>query len=126
MTCQFPLCFVVPGSPSISTELSTTTSTVVFLVWDEPIESVVTDYEIRWASNQCSSDEVEEIDNISGNHTNYTIPNLRPGYSYNVSLIASNEIGSSQPASVTMTLQATGESNCSYTQLIGVPSPKLL
>ena len=85
------------------------TTTDIFLVWENPLESVVTDYEVVWTSNECPGSEIEEQTNISGTHSNYTINDLRPGRSYNVSLTASNNAGSSEQTSVTMTIETAGE-----------------
>ena len=89
--------------------VNVTTTSVIFLSWSVPDGSVVTSYEVEWSSYQCQDDETEGSTTITDSSTNYTIMNLRPGTSYNVSATASNSAGDSPTATVTVETEKTSK-----------------
>ena len=98
---------VVPGQPTIEMN-PTATATSISLSWSDPIDSVVTSYEVMWqrdTTGECS-DEDEDSDTIID--TSYEITGLEEDSSYSITVRASNTAGSSEDSNTVtaMTLEA--------------------
>ena len=74
----------------------------VFLSWGIPSGSVVTSVEVKWFSDQCLSKLDKHSVIASNTSTNYTIPHLRGGTSYNITVSAINSAGTSPSHTVTV------------------------
>ena len=82
-------------------------NTSISLSWSAPSGSVVTSYQVEWSSNQCPDDLVQKEVDVS-TATSYSIPGLRPGTSYNVSVSAINSAGATSSNTVTLATQEAG------------------
>ena len=77
-------------------------NTSVFLTWSIPSGSVVAFFEVKWYSDHCLSKLDEGRDIASNTSTNYTIPHLGAGTSYNITVSAINSAGTSPSHTVTV------------------------
>ena len=84
-------------------------NTSVFLCWSIPSGSVVTSVEVKWFSDQCLSKLDEGSVIASNTSTNYTIPHLRAGTSYNITVSAINSAGTSPSHRVTVVTEEKRE-----------------
>ena len=98
-----------PGEP-MATAVAGYTS--ISLSWSAPSDSVVTSYQVEWSSNQCPDDAMQKEAGISNAATSYSIPDLRPGSSYNVSVSAINSAGATSSNVVTLATEEAGNNNC--------------
>ena len=98
------------------------TNTSISLSWSVPEGSVVSRYEVKWASNQCPDYEVMDSTTTADNSTSFIILDLRPGTRYTVSVTATNSAGNSSTETVTVDTEEEGENfvpvvlfkGCSY------------
>ena len=79
-----------------------TANSSVFLSWSIPSGSVVTCFEVKWSSDQCLSKLDERSVIASNTSTTYTIPHLRAGTSYNITVSAINSAGTSPSHTMTV------------------------
>ena len=102
---------VGPGQLDVSVTTIITTS--ITLSWSIPIGSVVTSYEVMWQRDttvQCP-DVNQGSATISGSSTRYTITGLEEDSSYDITVTANNNVGSSEDTVTAMTEEA-GERDC--------------
>ena len=86
--------------------------------WSAPSDSVVTSYQVEWSSNQCPDYLVQEKVDISNTGISYSIPGLRPGTSYNVSVSAINSAGATSSNAVTLVTEEAGNNICGSALII--------
>ena len=84
-------------------------NTSVFLTWSVPSGSVVTCLEVKWSTDQCLSKLDEGSVIASNTSTTYTIPHLRAGISYNITVSAINSAGTSPSHRVTVVTEEKRE-----------------
>ena len=78
--------------------------------WQVPFSILpVTNYRIEWF--QIDSETILD-DVIPGNTTTFTIENLKPARSYNVTVFAINRVGNGPRTSVIILTAEAGESIC--------------
>ena len=90
-----------PGQPSVT--LNSTTATTISLSWSVPNGSVVNSYEVVWKGNGITSSTT-----ISDGSTSYTITRMEKETSYNITVTATNTVGSAVSEPVTGTTLRAG------------------
>ena len=98
------VCPIVPGVPVLT--LSSTTTTSITLSVD-PTDSVVETYAVIWTSDMCSI--TEGTMDREGSSDTVTITGLEEGISYTITVIASNNAGSGDSASIPATTDEAGK-----------------
>ena len=98
---------LVPGRPSITT-FNPSTSSISFS-WSVPSGSVVTSYIVIWTSKECPGGVLTGTDTISSSATSHTLPGLRGGTTYTVTVTATNPAGTNRSNSVTGETEEYGE-----------------
>ena len=79
--------------------MDTIVNSDISLSWSVPSDSVVTSYEVVWISDDCPGGVARGSATTTG--TNYTISALRGATTYNITVSATNSVGTSSGDTVT-------------------------
>ena len=82
----------MPVIGSVSTGVAS-----IYLSWWVPSGSVIDRYEVAWESSQCPDDVDRGSANVitDSRSSSYSIPDLRDGTNYTITVTAANSVGSS-------------------------------
>ena len=103
---------VTPGQLVI--ESGKLTATTIFITWSVPSGFVTEQHKVEWFSHQCPGNQTEGNAIISGVATNFTIPELRAGTEYKISVTAINPPGNFTSNVLTIPTLEMGECNCRH------------
>ena len=121
---------LVIGRPSRPNELTTSSdSTFINITWTNGANSVVHEYELHYSYHirECQDNSViMDSTRIDNSTKSYTLTNLEEDSKFNISLIASNPAGESEPATITATTSTAGTENLSFTMILLLLSLKFL
>jgi len=99
------VCLALPRAP-VNLEALHVGSTSAQLHWEPGSDDPVESYTIRWQRRQLPRQPQSEIPDILG--TEHTVTDLVPYSTYEVEVVAVNNIGPSLPASVVITTNEDG------------------
>jgi len=99
------VCVALPRAP-VNLEALDVSSTSVQLQWEAPADDTIESYTVRWLRRQLPRVPHSEMQDIIS--TRYIVTDLVPYSTYEVDVVAVNNIGPSLPASIVITTHEDG------------------